>query len=197
MRIRAATPTDREACYAICVATAADGHSAAALHRYPDLLGDVYVGPYLALETDRCFVLVDHGGHVVGYVLGAPDTSAFAMRAERSWWPLIRDRTGSCIDPTPSDAALLALIDEPAFAPPGVVEQFPAHGHIDLLPAAQGRGMGRALMSTLEESLRSAGAPAMHLGVSATNASALGFYARLGFAEISRDDDTVFVGKRL
>lgn len=183
-------------CYAICLATAADGQSAAPSHRYPDLVGDVYAGPYLALEPAHCFVLVDDD-KVVGYVLGTPDTDAFAARAERSWWPAVRQRSGSYVDPTTADANMLQFLDHPSFAPADVVARFPAHGHIDLLPVAQGRGMGRAMMETLEASLRAAGSPAMHLGVNGTNTNALDFYARLGFEEITRDAATIFVGRSL
>lgn len=179
------------------MATAADGGPADDLYRYPDLLGDVYVWPYLALETEHCFMLTDDEDTVVGYVVGTANTDAFAERAEAEWWPTVRRRAASIVEPTDADSALLRLVFEPARAPSAVVEQFPAHGHIDLLPQAQGHGMGRALMATLEQSLRSAGASAIHLGVSATNTTALGFYARLGFETVARDTRTVFVGKPL
>jgi ribosomal protein S18 acetylase RimI-like enzyme len=37
----------------------------------------------------------------------------------------------------------------------------------------------------------------MHLGVSPANARALGFYARLGFVELARSPDVVWLGRGL
>ena len=56
--------------------------------------------------------------------------------------------------------------------------------HIDLLPAVQGGGNGRLLITALLDALREAGARGVHLGVDPANARALGFYRHLGFAEV-------------
>ena len=49
--------------------------------------------------------------------------------------------------------------------------------------------------------LRARGSPGEHLGVSVLNTPALGFYARLGFRELTRvgtdTDGCVYLGKRL
>jgi ribosomal protein S18 acetylase RimI-like enzyme len=60
-------------------------------------------------------------------------------------------------------------------------------------PARQRGGLGRTLMAEAERILRAAGCPKISLQVRATNAQALGFYARLGFTE----DNVVSLGKRL
>jgi ribosomal protein S18 acetylase RimI-like enzyme len=64
---------------------------------------------------------------------------------------------------------------------PEVVAGHPAHLHIDMLPRLQGRGLGRSLLDHLFAGLRSAGADAVHLGVSPENTNAIAFYERLGF----------------
>jgi ribosomal protein S18 acetylase RimI-like enzyme len=64
----------------------------------------------------------------------------------------------------------------------------PAHLHIDLLPAYQGRGFGRLLIQHLLASLADAGVPAVHLGMTPGNVAARAFYERLGFTEIPVPD---------
>ena len=50
--------------------------------------------------------------------------------------------------------------------------EYPSHLHIDLLPRAQGRGNGRALMETFLAALTERGSPGVHLGTSPQNVRA-------------------------
>lgn len=61
---------------------------------------------------------------------------------------------------------------------------YPSHLHIDLLPRAQGKGNGRALMTTLLTLLRSRGSTGVHLEMAPTNVGARTFYEKLGFAAV-------------
>ena len=60
-------------------------------------------------------------------------------------------------------------------------------------PACRRRGLGRALMAEAERLLRQAGCPKINLQVRTSNAEAIEFYRRIGFAI----DDVVSLGKRL
>jgi ribosomal protein S18 acetylase RimI-like enzyme len=60
-------------------------------------------------------------------------------------------------------------------------------------PAAQRRGLGRALMAEAERLLRAAGCPKVNLQVRSTNAAVIAFYRRLGYAV----DEVTSLGKRL
>jgi ribosomal protein S18 acetylase RimI-like enzyme len=197
MRIRSAIPMDRDAAYAIAVATGDDGADATRLHRYRDLIGEIYVGPYLTFAPEHAFVLVDDDDVPLGYALGVASTRGFEEMLRVEWWPQARQRNADLAEPTPADLAILESIDAPRLAPVDIVAQYPAHGHIDLLPAAQGRGQGRALMSRLMVSLAEAGASGMHLEVGRTNTRALNFYARMGFTRLRDTADSVFVGRSL
>lgn len=197
MRIRGFEPADAEAMYEICLRTGASGQDATGLYRDPDLLGAVFVGPYLAFEPDLAFVGVDDDG-VAGYVIGARDTSSFEERSERDWWPALRERypVGSFPDGT-ADARMAGLLHKPPRRGSDVTERYPAHLHIDLLPRVQGGGNGRRLMTTLLAALADAGAPGVHLGVAMANERAIGFYRHIGFTEVVRYTDSLVMARKL
>ena len=52
-------------------------------------------------------------------------------------------------------------------------------------------------MDALLAALRRRGAPGVHLGMHVTNARALRFYTRLGFRELARRGETLYLGLRL
>ncbi len=60
-------------------------------------------------------------------------------------------------------------------------------------PELQGRGFGRLLMGEAERLLREAGCPKINVQIRNSNAAALDFYRKLGFAA----DEAVSMGKRL
>lgn len=197
MTIRPYQPGDADALYDVCLRTGADGDDARGRFRDPRLLGSVYVGPYLALEPGLAFVL-DDGGGAEGYVLGARDTCAFECACARRWWPALRARYPVGTFPAGSaDAELVALLHDPPLADPAVAGAYPSHLHIDLLPRWQGAGWGRRLIDTLLTALAAAGSPGVHLGVSASNDRARGFYRRMGFVELATSGRGVTMGRRL
>jgi ribosomal protein S18 acetylase RimI-like enzyme len=186
--IRPYRPDDRDAVYDICLRTAAAGQDATALHRDPDVVGDVFAGPYLYLAPDFAFVL-DDGGRAVGYVLGVPDTTRFAAELRARWLPLVGarhpDPAGPPADP---DQEIAHLLHHPERMVLPALADHPAHLHIDLLAGYRRSGFGRRLIRTLLDALRAAGVPRVHLGMIATNTAARAFYDRLGFVELDVPD---------
>lgn len=196
--IRAAQQRDLDRFYEICVRTADAGDDASALHDDPQLVGHVWAAPYLLHEPEHAFVVVDGDDRAGGYAVGALDSRAFEAELERSWWPALRLRyplDGN--EGTPADRAAIALIHQPPLAIDAIVVEFPSHLHIDLLPEFQGRGHGRRLIETLLGSLADAGSPGVHLGVSARNERAIGFYRAVGFEELGASRHGVAFGRRL
>ena len=57
---------------------------------------------------------------------------------------------------------------------------------IHLAPAAQGQGLGRALMTALCDHAAAAGAHSLCAGVSAENPAGVAFHRRIGFTEVAR-----------
>jgi ribosomal protein S18 acetylase RimI-like enzyme len=189
--VRLATPADLPAIYEICLRTADAGVDASHLYSDPLMPGTIWAAPYAVLEPDFAFVLGE-GERALGYVLAVPDTAAFARRLETEWWPEARRHFAGFTPVNTTEENALRHIVSPESRSDEMLEQYPAHLHINLLPEAQGGGWGRRLIDTQLAALRNAGIKGVHLGVSPTNERAKGFYRRLGFDDISRDGRVIF-----
>jgi ribosomal protein S18 acetylase RimI-like enzyme len=197
--IRRYEDRDHDAVYDICVRTADAGGDARGKYRSDDLMPDLFAGPYVFLEPRSAFVL-DDGGRAVGYVIGTPDTAAFARAYRERWIPRLADRYPVPPDPpvTPDDEMLALHYYPERLLWPGL-PQYPAHLHIDLLPAFQGNGHGRALMDTFCAAMADAGTAGVHVSVVRENVRAFGFYDRFGFTRLDVDDPgpVVYLGRAL
>ncbi|MFM1747796.1 MAG: hypothetical protein RLZZ188_1462 [Verrucomicrobiota bacterium] len=194
--VRLAQPSDRAACYEVCLRTGDSGRDARSLHADPAALGNVYVGAYLAFEPALALVLEDTTG-VCGYALGALDTRAFQTRYVNEWLPPLRATRAAPSPPASRwnrDQQVWHLYHHPELFLPEPYAPYPSHLHIDLLPRAQGRGCGRAMMETLLSLLATRGSPGVHLAMAADNHRAAAFYSKLGFRELTRTTDTVILG---
>ncbi len=183
--------------YEICLRTGAAGEDATDLVVDPRLFGELYAAPYAALEPAHALVVDDGSGTAVGYALAALDTRAFEARCEAEWWPALRERHPIGSGANDLDELLITMLHHRHAAADDIVASYPSHLHIDLLPEAQGAGWGRALMEALQELLRAAGSPGVHLGVSARNRRALAFYVHLGYEALSSDAVGHTLGLRL
>ena len=195
--IRPYRASDHAAVYDVCVRTADVGGDARGKYHSDDLMPDLFAGPYLFLEPDFAFVL-DDGQRAVGYVIGTPDTAAFARAYRARWIPHLAGRYEVPPDPpTSPDEAMVALHYRPELLVWPGLEAYPAHLHIDLLPRLQGTGAGRALMETIQARFRAEGAGGVHLGVSRVNVRAVGFYRHLGFRTLTEDEHSFVLGRLL
>lgn len=201
--IRTATAGDRQAAFHVCLKTGDYGDDGTPYYTEdPDALGRVFVGPYLELEPRFSLILEDSEG-VCGYALGALDSRAFYGRYEREWRPALGARFA---EPQGNPGAWTRLqqvyhtYHHPDYFCPEPYDFYPSHLHIDLLSRAQGCGYGRRMIEMLMDAFRTHGSPGAHLGVSALNARARGFYERLGFRELTRtgsgDDECIYMGRR-
>lgn len=196
--LRHALASDHAALRMVCLKTGDSGKDATAREDDPDLLGEIYAVPYQVYAPDFAFV-VDGPLGVMGYILGAPDTTSIYDRMRTEWFPRLAARLA---DPGPdesrwqgSDWARYAL-HHPEFTFPPALTPYPAHGHIDLLESARGRHIGARGMRHMMQRLAETGAPGMHLQVSPKNLGALAFYEKLGFSRLSDEtlpDHTAFM----
>jgi ribosomal protein S18 acetylase RimI-like enzyme len=202
--IRLARPDDRAGAYDVCLRTGDAGDDGAPVFREdPDALGRLFVGPYLAFEPELSLVLEDDEG-ICGYSLAALDSRRFYARYDAEWRP---DLCARYPDPQ-GDPSTWTRVQEvygwyhhPDYFCPDPYEHYPSHLHIDLLPRAQGRGLGRQLIEQVLDRLHERGSPGVHLGMWARNTRAYAFYTRLGFHELARigtpETGSLYMGRRL
>ncbi len=186
--LRPYEPRDRDAVYDVCVRTAHLGGDARPYYQDPNLLPEIFAGPYLHLEPELAFVVAD-GRRAVGYILGTADTATFVKRFAAEWLPGVEDRyPAPGGEPVTPDEVMANLLHTPERMIVPELAGYPAHLHIDLLPEYQRSGHGRALVEAFTAALRRAGAPAVHLGMVTGNHPARAFYDRLGFHVIDTPD---------
>ncbi len=94
----------------------------------------------------------------------------------------------------PTTCTSRPLLTNPILPQCAEFRAYPAHLHIDLLPRAQGRGLGRRMIATLLGALHARGVGGVHLEMSAFNERALGFYQHLGFHVLGRERDNLYLG---
>ena len=200
MDIRTATLGDEARLYEICVLTGDSGKDATGIFQQPNLLGDIWVGPYLHLSPAHCFV-VDDKDEVLGYCIATLDSTSFETVTAALWWP-----TKQAIYTKPDiaqkdswsrDERLTHLIHNPLTSPIEFLEEFPSHAHINLVAEMQGKGWGKKLMEAMENSLREAGSPGVHLILSSKNLNALTFYQAIGYHVIFEREGEIGVAKKL
>jgi ribosomal protein S18 acetylase RimI-like enzyme len=198
-RIRPAEACDVDAAYEVCLRTGDDGRDAAHLFDDPKVLGHIFVGPYLKLEPELALVLEDGLG-VCGYALGALDSRRFYDAYVAQWLPEIRRQYpapgGDPARWTRTQKVVYEYHHPDIFLPEPYAE-YPSHLHIDLLARAQGRGLGKEMMQVLLDVLIAKRSAGVHLGMGATNARAEHFYKKLGFHELARVKDVLYLGKTL
>ena len=183
MQIRPYRSEDRAQLREIAHETGFMGESAAWYWRDAKSFADVWTGYYTDREPESTFVAAE-GDAVMGYLVGCADTArapsptAAVLRQMvrrqlllrpgtagffwRSFWDTLRDGgvpSGELSDP-----------------------RWPAHLHINLLPAARGHGAGRGLVTAWLGRLRQLGVPGCHLGTLAENTNAIRFFESVGFA---------------
>jgi ribosomal protein S18 acetylase RimI-like enzyme len=188
-RLRRCKPDDIDDLYRICLQTADSGQDATGLFSDPRLPGELYVAPYVTFEPLLAFVAEDAAG-VGGYIVGALDSQAFDRRLEQAWWPALRARypkppQDQASGMSPAERYARHGIHRPFGAPAEVIERFPSHLHVNLVPRMQGRGTGRRLVAALISSLREHNSRGVHLLVGQSNQRAVGFYRHIGFTELA------------
>jgi len=198
MFIRPYRPADYDVIIDICRLTGAGGQDATPRLERPELMGAVWAAPYVEFEPEHAIVIEDDAATVVGYALGAVDTVAFEDILAQKWWPHLQQKYPLALaKDVPAGFLDRPLIERIHAAPrtdAALTDEWPAHLHIDLLPAVQGKGMGRKTMTALLDLLRDAGAPGVHLGVDPANTGAIAFYERLGYERFA-PNSSMFVMK--
>lgn len=175
--------------YAVCLETSEPVGVVPSLGINPDLLGHVYVGPYLVRHPELASMVVDEQG-VAGYFMGTNNSLDFWQWCEANWWPALREQyplTGR----SDWNGKLIDLLHNPSTAPAEVVRKYPAHFHIDFLPRAQGGGLARRLIDKFVDAAQ----VGVHLDVSRENTNAISVYHHLGFEIVGEAPESFYMGR--
>ena len=196
-RIRPFRSGDEPALDDVCLKTADAGADGTGVLDDDDLWAEIFVLPYVARHPELAFVVETDDERVVGYIVGAPDTAAFEEWFRTGWWPRHAARWPQPeAEESRQDGLLRYAYGRHGGAEP-YGDAYPAHLHIDLLPEAQGRGLGRLLIATFADALRAQGVTGLHLVASADNAGAIAFYPRVGFTPLPSHDGVQAFGMSL
>lgn len=168
--IRKIRESDRENLRTVCHETA----TAPSLAKSKELVCLLYCDSYLDHEAEHCFALTDDNDNAVGYILCAVDQTKF----EEDYEPYRQKaKKISFID------AVGQVIENKMFR--RLFAEYPAHLHVDILPAYQGNGNGTKLIKTLEEHLKEIGVKAVRLSVGTGNVRAQKFYEKNGYVRLA------------
>ena len=185
--IRSFEPRDRDAVRAICVATGFMGEPATWMWRDAPSFADTFSGYYTDREPASARV-AELDGEVVGYLLGCRDTrratspAAVIGRHVIRRGIAVRPGTAGILWRSVGDVAVdltrrRVRLHDLTFDDP----RWPAHLHINLLPAARGHGVGARLVRGWLDQLRSDGVPGCHLQTMVENEGAVAFFEAMGF----------------
>lgn len=168
MKVRAYREEDRPELERVCLETCEDP----SLRARTELLYLKYLDYFVAEEPEHVFVLADETDRAQGYILCCARSGHFREKWNRDYFPKLKPygRWERLLQRhTLLETRLMAAL------------RYPAHMHIDISPAFQRGGGGRALLGALCEKLRDEGVEGLYLGCGESNAAGNAFYRKNGF----------------
>lgn len=179
----------------VCLETGNSGEDGT--HLYPDhpkILGQRYIAPYVTMQPELAFILLDENEHVCGYVASALDTKSFYHRMETEWFPSMAkiypdQPKGDPSTWSPAENLIHEFHNPKLFFPEVLGLAFKSHLHIDLIARAQGQGLGSVMINTLLNAMKAKGSKGTFLEMSSENHKAYQFYLKFGFIELMRIND--------
>jgi len=155
---------------------------------------------YVWHESENCFVAVDtEKDKVVGYIFSTKDTIKQEKSFEEKNGPLIKQQMKKIrVWSLRSRIYAHFIIHRPLSRKrKKMLEKYPAHLHINILPEYQRQGIGHKLMQTLEQHLLENSIPGFHLEVGGKNNRGINFYKKYGLEYINKDQFGITFAKRL
>ncbi len=190
VKVRPYHAGDRPAVRAIALATADRGRPGGWLFPHPEVTADLLTRYYTDFEPPASWV-AELDGRVVGYVAGSlyPRQHRRVMRRQviprAVLWSVLR---GGLWHRRSWQWAWAATFTALRYGLPPTIteEEYPAHIHVNVLPLAQGRGVGKALAHCFLTHAAEAGCPGVYAKVRGDNQRARRFFAQLGFRPLLR-----------
>lgn len=199
--IRAAALSDLDAIKRICLETSFAPDDV----RYRALIPLRWATPYVEYNPENCFVVVNaaQADNVGGYILSALDTLSFRqyrfLHYEAQMQAALKEVLPLFSNEEQEDLKALFSLTPPKLdaVEKEIIEEYPAHLHIDISQTLQRRGLGSKLMDRLIAHLKEKKVPGVHLRVAADNALGIRFYRKYGFDALLEADFTLYYGMRI
>lgn len=131
----------------------------------------LYNDYYSECEGENCFVFTDENDEAVGYILCAEDFDRFYGEMKKTYLPRLLN-LGRRYYMTSLGEIFVHRIFR---------KEYPAHLHIDILPAYQGVGAGTQLVGALKTHLKEKNCRGIMLSAGSSNKKAISFYKKNGF----------------
>jgi ribosomal protein S18 acetylase RimI-like enzyme len=187
--VRPYAPSDRPAVRRICHRTGFLGEPADWMWRDEASFADAFSGYYTDHEPESASV-AELDGEVVGYLLGcrdsrrATDPAVVIARSVVRRGIALRPGTAPTIwrsvADLVTDVARRRVVPSDYGLDPATLAAYPAHLHINLLPAARGSGVGSRMVRAWLDQLRREGVPGCHLTTMVENTGAVAFFEAMG-----------------
>ncbi len=185
-KIRPYELKDREAIRQICFETGFMGEPADFYWTDMESFADMWSSYYTDHEPESVLV-AEVDNEVVGYLLGCLDSKKaynpvkIGARYAFLGGGLLNSGTRPVLLRTVRDTVADLISRKSPLTGPFDDPRWPSHLHIDFLKKGRGLGLGREIMTTWLERLRSKGSPGCHLETLAENHSAIAFFKTMGF----------------
>jgi len=198
IEIRNVKETDEQAIINICFITG--DPSLKRIFPEPRLFSHFWCLYYLWYEPENCFVAEDiEKRKVVGYIISTKDTIKQEKDFEEKIGPLVKKRMKEVGVRTLISKIYAHFIIHRSLSRKRrkMLENYPAHLHINILPEYQRQGIGHRLMGTLEQHLAKNNIPGFHLEVGSKNNLGINFYKKYGLVYISKSHFSIVYAKKL
>jgi ribosomal protein S18 acetylase RimI-like enzyme len=186
VKIRMYDPMDRDNIITICYETGYMGESVRGHFSDKLLFARLFSLYYVDYEPQNCYV-ADYLGRAVGYLVGSQDTLKQKEQFRKKMYSKVLQRALLYTSwRHPKDFKRLLKwakmsVSEYDKEHQYIIQEYPAHLHIDILPDYHRLGIGKRLMEQFLTHLKEHKVKGVHLGTSSRNENAIPFYLGLGF----------------
>lgn len=144
-----------------------------------------YLDYYAIYAADTSFCIVDDEDHPLGYILCESSATRYFENMKKYYKVRMEELEPGSFDEFVRQQEYKLYETE-----------YPAHLHIDILPAMQGQHAGTRLMNRLIEKLKEKGVHGLILGMDKRRPAAVSFYKKNGFKIIEENKYSYLMGQK-
>ncbi|XP_074601301.1 O-GlcNAcase [Brevipalpus obovatus] len=179
---------------------------------YPELLADKFIGGFLTLSPEYCFIVED-SSRIVGYAVAALDSRKFGDKLRAAWipemcskYPLPKEKKdpGEVLNSAEEMITSMHQDQTDLFrVPDAMYKAYPSLIYMDILPLVTDTSVPKRLLSLVLAALKVNGSNGVTTRFSTRDENVIDFYLKLGFQEISipkeesLESNDLFLGRNL